>query len=394
MTPPGPLTKFAVRARARWRAFRKTRRGRRTLIGLRYLLTAAIIGYLAYRMAAIGWADIWASLPRTPWFYILFGAIYLTLPIFQAIIYGLIFRTSPWALFPAALKKRVYNKDVMSYSGEVYLYFWARERVDLPALRILHGIKDNTIVSSITATTVALSLLATFFFSGLVVLPEFLVEHEVAYSAAVIAVLGGMVALGVRFRRSILKLSGAMLLSLFALHAARLLLIQGLQVTQWVVVAPEMPLQSWFTFLAVQIIAESIPFVPSRDLVGVGFAIEVARATQVPEALIASLMLVHSVMDKALNLLLFVGVSMWDRKTMARQSIPNEMPSEADLRPAASPSEPNAALPDVDETGQAETGQAETGQAETGQAETGQADAQRKEAPSDAPSASPYSADG
>ncbi|PEN08777.1 hypothetical protein CRI93_03195 [Longimonas halophila] len=341
MTPPGLLTKFAVRAKARWHTFQETRRGRRILKGLRYLLTVVIVGYLGYRMTTIGWGEIWASLPRTPWFYILFGAIYLTLPIFQTIIYGLIFRTSPWTIFPAALKKRVYNKDVMSYSGEVYLYFWARDRIDMPALNILHGIKDNTIVSSITATVVAFSLLATFFFSGLVVLPEMLVEHNMAYAAVVVLVIGGMIALGIRFRRSILKLSGAMLLTLFALHTARLLLIQSLQVTQWVVVAPEIPLQAWFTFLAVQIIAESIPFVPSRDLVGVGFAIEVARATQVPEALIASLMLVHSVMDKALNLLLFMAVSAWDRKNMARQSLPQEMPSEAALKEK----EPNPPAP-------------------------------------------------
>ena len=332
MTVPRSLTEFTSRAQVRWQAFQKTRRGKRIIMGVRYTLTAVIVGYLVYRMTTIGWGAIWASLPRTPWFYVLFGAIYLTLPIFQSIIYGLIFRSSPWTIFPAALKKRVYNKDVMSYSGEVYLYFWARDRIDMPALNILHGIKDNTIVSSITATVVAFSLLATFFVSGLVVLPEMLVEHNVAYAAVVALVIGGMIALGIRFRRSILKLSGVLLLSLFALHTARLLLIQSLQVTQWVVVAPEIPLQAWFTFLAVQIIAESIPFVPSRDLVGVGFAIEVARATQVPEALIASLMLVHSVMDKVLNLLLFVAVSAWDRKNMARQALLQKMPSEAALQ--------------------------------------------------------------
>ena len=322
------VTKLFRRVKARWEAFTATKRGQRVLKGLRYALTAGIIGYLAYRMTTIGWGEIWASLPRTPWFYIIFFVMYLTLPVFQSVIYGLIFGVSPWTIFPAALKKRVYNKDVMSYSGEVYLYFWARDRVEMPGVDIMHGIKDNAIVSSITSTIVAFGLLTAFFFSGLVVLPSFIVQNEVAYVVAVVVVVGVLVALGVRFRRSILKLSGALLLALFGLHFARLIIVQGLQVTQWAVVEPSVPFQAWFTFLAVQIIANSIPFVPSRDLVGVGFAIEVARATQVPEALIASLMLVHSVMDKALNLLLFVVVSAWDRKAMETDGLPDDLPAE------------------------------------------------------------------
>jgi len=299
------------RLRARWRAFAATARGRQVLKGARYALTLSIIGYLAYRMTTIGWGEIWASLPRTPWFYVIFFVMYLTLPIFQSVIYGLIFRMPAWSIFPAAIKKRVYNKDVMSYSGEVYLYFWARDRVDQPGIEIMHGIKDNAIVSSITSTLVASGLLTAFFFSGLVVLPSFITQSNALYAVVAVVVAIVLVALGVRFRRSILQLSAGLLLALFGLHFARLLIVQGLQVTQWAVVEPSVPLQAWFTFLAVQIIANSIPFVPSRDLVGVGFAIEVAQATQVPEALIASLMLVHSVMDKTLNLGLFMAVSAW-----------------------------------------------------------------------------------
>lgn len=339
----GAVTAFFQRARAWWEGFTSTKRGRRVVKGLRYALTAAIVGYLAYRMTTIGWGKIWASLPRTPWFYIIFFVMYLTLPVFQSVIYGLIFRMSPWTIFPAALKKRVYNKDVMSYSGEVYLYFWARDRVEMPGVDIMHGIKDNAIVSSITSTIVAVGLLTAFFFSGLVVLPVSVIQNEVAYVGVAVVVIGVLVALGIRFRHSILKLSGALLLALFGLHFLRLIIVQGLQVTQWAVVEPGVPMQAWFTFLAVQIVANSIPFVPSRDLVGVGFAIEVAGATQVPEALIASLMLVHSVMDKALNLLLFVAVSAWDRETIETGIPASDLPVEAPAAAQEDAAQENAA---------------------------------------------------
>ena len=314
------------RGRVRWRAFAATPHGQWTIKAARYALTAAILGYLGYRLTTIGWAQIWGELPRTPWFYIIFVGMYLTLPIFQSVIYALIFGLPARAIFPAALKKRVYNKDVMSYSGEVYLYFWARDQVEMSGRAIMHGIKDNAIISSITSTLVAFGLLAVFFFSGLVVLPGFIAGHQGAYVAGAAVVGAVLVGVGIKFRRSILQLPGRTILALFGLHFMRLVLVQGLQVTQWEVVAPEIDLNIWFTFLAVQIISNSLPLIPSRDLVSVAAAIEVARAVQVPEALIAGLMGVHSLLDKALNLVLFAAVSVWDKEATEATSKAGEWP--------------------------------------------------------------------
>ncbi len=321
-----PLRKSFQRWRARWRAFAATQRGKRTIKAGRYALTAAVLGYLGYRLTTIGWESIWTALPRTPWFYIIFLGMYLTLPIFQAVIYGLIFGLPVREIFPAALKKRVYNKDVMSYSGEVYLYFWARDRVEMSGRAIMHGIKDNAIVSSITSTLVAFGLLAVFFFSGLVVLPPFIAGHQIAYIVGAAVVGAVLVGVGIKFRRTILQLPGTTILALFGLHFMRLVIVQGLQVTQWEVVAPEIDLNIWFTFLAVQIIGNSIPLIPSRDLVSVAAAIEVARAVQVPQALIAGLMGVHSLLDKTLNLILFAAVSVWDKESLQPVSKANEWP--------------------------------------------------------------------
>lgn len=292
----------------------------------RYALTAGVLGYLGYRLTTIGWEQIWTSLPRTPWFYIIFLGMYLTLPLFQSVIYALIFGLPVREIFPAALKKRVYNKDVMSYSGEVYLYFWARDRVEMSGRAIMHGIKDNAIISSITSTLVAFGLLAVFFFSGLVILPEFIAGHQVAYIVGAVVVGAVLVGLGIKFRRSILKLPGNTILALFGLHFFRLVIVQGLQVTQWEVVAPQIDINIWFTFLAVQIIGNSIPLIPSRDLVSVAAAIEVARAVQVPQALIAGLMGVHSLLDKSLNLILFAAVSVWDKESLQPASKADELP--------------------------------------------------------------------
>ncbi len=326
-------TKFRMRLRrlrVRWRRFSTSRWGKRIQGAARQMLTVGIIGYLVYRMSLIGWGNIWDSLPRTPWFYVIFGAFYLCLPFFQALIFGTIWSQRLWKLFPASLKKRVYNKDVLSYSGDVYLYFWGRRNLDLPARKVLHHIKDNAIVSSVASTFVGFGLLALFLFSGYIALPDFIARHEVAYSIGAVAVaVGGGIA-AINFRQTVFLLPSRLLLTIFGLHLVRLFVTQGLHVLEWNVVIPEVDLQVWCTFLAVQIITTRIPLLPSRDLIFLAAGIELAGIVQVPKAAIAGLLGVHSVLDKSLNLLLFAAVSLWDRESMDGMPAPEDEEKVAD----------------------------------------------------------------
>jgi hypothetical protein len=325
-----------ARLRVRWRRFAATRWGRWVTWSARQLLTVAVVGYLVYRMSQIGWAEIWAELPRTPWFYVIFAAMYLVLPVFQAIIFGLIWSLSPVYLFPATLKKRIYNKDVLSYSGDVYLYFWARDRLKRPARAVMHAIKDNAILSSVMSTLVAFGLLATFLLSGLVAVPSFLAERGGQYVIGTAIVFGILLAAGVKFRRNVFRLSGQLLLAVSALHLVRLLAVMSLQVLEWDVVIPGVDLRIWFTYLAVQIMVTRIPFLPSRDLIFLAFGIEMASAVQLPRAAIAGVLGVHSMLDKGLNLLLFSVLSVWDRKnieklsSLTRDGMPDTGTLEAD----------------------------------------------------------------
>lgn len=318
------------RLRVHWRRFSRSRRGQRLLRVARQGLTVGIIGYLVYRMSHIGWGEIWNSLPRTPWFYVIFGAIYLCLPFFQALIFSTIWDKRLWTLFPASLKKRVYNKDILSYSGDVYLYFWGRRNLDLPAREILHHIKDNAIVSSVASTFVGFGLLALFLFSGYIALPDFIARYEVAYSIGAVAVaVGGGIA-AANFRQTVFLLPGRLLLVILGLHLTRLFFTQGLLVLEWNVAIPEVDLQIWFTFLAVHIITTRIPLLPSRDLIFLAAGIELAGIVQVPRAAIAGLLGVHSVLDKSLNLTLFAAVSLWDREPRNGVPTPEDEKKMAD----------------------------------------------------------------
>ena len=309
---------------------------------LRQALTAAIVGYLVYQMSLIGWAEIWKSMPRTPWFYVIFTGMYLTLPIFQSLIFVVIWGRSPLELFPSAVKKRVYNKDVLSYSGDVYLYFWARKRlVDWTDGELMHAIKDNAIVSSVASTIVAFGLLAGFLFSGYVALPNTIAQNEVLYLIGALIVIGIVIAVGVNFRAAVFGLAGRVLAAVFGLHVARLFVVMTLQILEWEVVVPQVDLEIWFTFLSLQIITGRIPFLPSRDLIFMAAGIELAGAVQVSKAAIAGVLGVHSVLDKSVNLLSFSAVSVWDRKTLEELE-EAEIPSDDALDPHETSDKPAA----------------------------------------------------
>jgi hypothetical protein len=306
-----------ARLRVHWRRFSSSRGGRRVLWGGRQVLTLGIAGYLVYRMSVIGWTDIWQSLPRTPWFYVVFLGIYLTIPVFNALAFGLIWGRGVLGLLPAMLKKRVYDKDVLDRSGDVYVYFWGRTHVDRTDRELLHHVKDNAIASAVASTLLAVLLLAGGLSLGYVPLPAAIADHGWAYGGAGVVVLLLLGAAGVRFRRTVFLLPARMLGLLFVVHLARVLVQKTLLLVEWSVALPTIGLEVWIVFLAVQIVTSRIPLLPSRDLIFMAAGIELAGAVAVPKAAIAGLLGVHSVLDKALNLAVFAGVTAWERRGVA-----------------------------------------------------------------------------
>jgi hypothetical protein len=307
-----------ARLRVRWRRFASSRLGKRVLWGTRQALTLGVAVYLVYRMSMIGWGEIARSLPRTPWFYVVFLAIYLSLPAFQALAFGLIWGRRPLSLLPPMLKKRVYDKDVLDRSGDVYVYFWGRTTLGYTDRELLHHVKDNAIASSVASTLVAVVLLVVFLGLGYVPLPEAIARHRWLYGGAGLAALGLLTAAGVRFRRTVFLLPARMLGILFGLHLARVLVEKALLVVEWKVALPEIALEVWIIFLAVQIVTSRIPLLPGRDLIFMAAGIELAGAVAVSKASIAGLLGVHSVLSKGLNLAAFAGVTAWEKRAGGR----------------------------------------------------------------------------
>lgn len=329
---PVNLSSWAARLKGRVFRFKDwvqqwadTSVGRRVTRALHHGVTIVVIAYLVYQMTQIGWTNIWTSLPATLWFYILFLALYFLLPVFQSIGYSLIWGVPAHRLFLPLLKTGVYNKEVLDHSGEMYLFSWACARLGRPARQIAHHIKDHAIVSAAASTANAVVMLAMLLVAGLISLPT-LSAQEWTYLAAGGVVVIGLGAAGARFWWGVFTLSGGMLLSLFGLYFGRLFLLQGLQVAQWAVVLPEVAIQTWLKFLAIQIVTERVPLIPSQDLLFMAVGLKVAGTLQVPQAGLAGVLAVHSVLDKGLGIMIFALVSWRDRWDSQPPAVPSGSP--------------------------------------------------------------------
>jgi hypothetical protein len=285
----------------------QTEKGRRIARGIGLAFTAGIVVYLIYQLTAIGWSAVWHALPGEPLFYIILLAMYFNLPLFEMAIFSVIWERPLWKSLSVMVRKRVYNKEVFGYSGEMYLFFWARKTLRMPERAILLSMKDNVIVSSLTSTLIAVGLLVLFLLTGQIKLPQEISRFGAVHVAAVLIGGGGLLFLGFKLRKRLLYLPGRILLALLGLHTARILVVQVLQVLQWKVLMPDVPLTSWFTLLSAQIILDRIPLLPNRGLFFLGAGIELSGTLEIASAAVAGMLLTAFVLEKILNLL-FVTV--------------------------------------------------------------------------------------
>ncbi|WP_141491541.1 hypothetical protein [Longimonas halophila] len=298
----------------KWEAFASSQVGTWTMKGVRYLLVAGILAYLAYRLAGIGWAEVLRSLPTTPWFYVTVLAMYAILPLAEVLIYGRVWDLSARESLPILLRKRVLNTDVVGYSGEVYLFTWAKKHISTNDVRPLAmAIKDNLIISSMMSVLSAVVILVALLTTGYVTPGDVMENPTPGYLVAGGAALVFAIGLVVQFRRSIFTLPRDLIGWMIGVHGGRFLLSNILQVIQWWVVIPEASFSAWATLLAVLIITNRIPLLPSRDLFFAGAGIGMASGLGIPAATMAGMLLVRSALDRILNTGLFGATLLWER---------------------------------------------------------------------------------
>jgi hypothetical protein len=268
-----------------------------------------IIAVIIYQIIDIGVGEVISNLPTQPLFYCIFFVLYLTLPTAEVLIYRQIWPIKKWLLFKAFLRKRVYNDEVMGYSGEFFLFMWARKNLSESDKEILKNIRDSNIISAVSSNLVTVALISVLVFADIINLEEFIGNVDLVYIITLMVVVIVIAALIFQFRKYIFALPFKTSIIIFMIYITRFILHNGLMIVLWAVVMPEIPLTTWFIFVGIMIIVNRIPILPSRDLIFMLAGIELSRVLNMTTAAVAGMLLVYSALKKITNLIIFLLLS-------------------------------------------------------------------------------------
>lgn len=320
-----------------WKALVDSPRAKKVQKIVRRVIMAGLFGVIVYQLFLIGWEEVLRSLPTEPLFYILFLVLYVTLPIAETFIYRQVWMIPKTKLFKTVLTKKIYNDEIVGYSGEFYLFMWARKHLDKRDSEILKNLRDNNILSVVNSNLVALLLIGTLVFTGVIDIGNLIPNVNLVYVTIAIVIGVVLVILFIQFRKYLFDLPLKKALIIFSIYLFRFVLHNSLLVVQWAVVIPQTPISTWLIFLTITIVVNRIPFLPSRDLVFVWAGIELSRVLNMTTASVAGMLLVSSVLKKCTNLILLVLLPYFsdapDLKQMREQKkISKMIHPESDLK--------------------------------------------------------------
>lgn len=312
----------------RLKSFAATRTGQRLVKVLRLLFIASIVGILVYQISEIGWKNLLTSLPDQPLFYALLLISYLLLPVTEALIYSRLWHVRLRDCLPVLMRKRVLNVDIVGYSGEFYLFLWAKSHLAMDERRLRGIIKDNLIASAAASLASAAITIMFLLSIGFVSVTDFIRNPEPYYF-----VLGGVATLLLslvlfRFRSAVFHLRSRTVALLGLAHLGRFLLSYVLTIVQWWIVIPTVSVRTWAVILVVFVVINRIPFIPSSDLVLAGVGTELSPLLNVPVAPFVGMLLVRSAIERILNLLTYSSTALFEDKELRRDV---EQKPEGDL---------------------------------------------------------------
>lgn len=293
-----------------WERLRKSPRAAQIAKFLKKAMIVAIFGLIIYQLMDIGWKDVLTSLPVQPLYYLLFFLMYISLPTAEVAIYKQVWNFPSWEGFKIFLKKKVYNNEVMGYTGELYLFMWGRKLAGNTEKSVLKDIRDNSILSAVTSNLIAVLLVGIIIYAGQVQILDVLDSVNWIYVLTGVFIALIVIGLIIQFRKYLFDLAPRKAAKIFCIYLTRFVIHHGLMVLSWAVVIPDTSITIWLTFLATVIVVNRIPFIPSKDLVFVWFGIELSKMLDVATASVAGMLLVYSALSKVTNLILFTTLSL------------------------------------------------------------------------------------
>ncbi|USQ93920.1 hypothetical protein [Caulobacter sp. RL271] len=216
--------------------------------------------------------------------------LYLTQPLFDFAVFRRLWNM-PLAGFEALLRKNVINEVVLGYSGEAFLYVWARRAAGVVAAPFA-AIKDANIVSALLGNLLTLVLAA--------VSATQLRDLDFAQRMGP-ALWSGLIPLAISvgvlaFGRRVFSLRLAELIHVGVVCGLRLIFWTVLTVLIWRMALPDVSTGQWIVLLAIRCLVSRIPLISNKDLVFGNLMLLLLGAHSTVAALMAALALVTLVL--------------------------------------------------------------------------------------------------
>ncbi len=217
-----------------------------------------------------------------------------------------------WEGLKVFVKKKILNSDVYVYTGEAYFFWWGKKNLKEDDKYIFNVIKDNNIISSIASTFMAIILLVIFLYVSqenlldLISIPWKTVQWILIGAVVLVPII-------IYLLRFIISFSAKVAAKVFGVHVFRFVVTYALEVCQWIVVLPLVPIHIWFVYLGSKMITNRIP-IPSVDIAFISISIQISNQLGMDEAEIAGLMIAVPAINKTLNLLFYSMLAIFDKK--------------------------------------------------------------------------------
>jgi hypothetical protein len=302
MTLSGLLAPILARANA-LRDWFKTAVGRRFQMIASAVMSLAILGLLVRAIADVGWQELVAVTPRTPAYWLLFGAFYFFHPLMDWHIYRKWWGLG-WRTLSMFLKRRVMNEALFSYAGDAFMMAWSATRFNVafdpddatPKLGRGDGpgtpardapiaaIKDVAITSGLAGNLFTLLMLVLAVVLG----GKTIMDSDIDPTTIRRLIIGFALLIGLSLtilfnRNKLLTLSVADNLRTFWLHLVRVSAMHFLLVATWFVALPLIGIGTWLVLGALRLVIGRMP-VPNKELLFAALAVSLTGDASVKVA--------------------------------------------------------------------------------------------------------------
>ncbi|GAA4766746.1 hypothetical protein GCM10023219_10230 [Stakelama sediminis] len=273
---------------------------RRWPLWLGYALSILMVIGLARELFDDGLTGLTRMVPVNPLFYAFFFAAYIAPPAFDFLIFRRLWKL-PFSGFGALVRKRIANDVIIGYSGDVYFYVWARERLKM-VVAPFGAIKDVTILSGIAGNGITLLMAAFALPLGLGLLTPYQFRVFIGSVAIVLATSLPFLI----FSRRVFSLPRGQLWWIFVMHCARAVFGMAMLALAWHFAMPMVAVGWWAFLVAARLLVSRLPLVPNKDLLFANIAIMLIGEGKALSNLIAftaaSTLLLHIVLAGAFAL--------------------------------------------------------------------------------------------